>query len=332
MSEANADEPRYDPESTRWRTWIALPFDVVGDFDAEEDGDEDEQVLEHADPDAARDVEDVDVGTGLAADDHTADGGIAELHQFLRERARDHDAARVAQAGGLEPDQDQEEDDEPDAAAQSDLEDMVRALADPKRRGQLFKQMNESQETLPDGTKVGEMFGGLMSQFAGVFGNSGLFGDEADDGGEPTDEQREIAERAAEGQFPLYIDDEAGDGPNPDQRAAIEWLQANAGRLPGIALPAIAKWARTARDRYADAIASAGDDPDEVLPPDATVDDIRDRVQFTDATITDRSQDDLAYVELDFECAWDPDDGLQVVLHGDRVVHVGTQMDDWADG
>lgn len=90
---------------------------------------------------------------------------------------------------------------------------------------------------------------------------------------------------------------------------------------------------------YANKLRSSGgweefDDPpgiDAVMPRQMTPNQVAERIRFTRICATSKSQDGMVYLEIDGECAWDPDHGFQVVLFGDRLVGIHQQGTGWRD-
>jgi hypothetical protein len=120
-------------------------------------------------------------------------------------------------------------------------------------------------------------------------------------------------------------------GPTPMQERTLDFLQANEAPVCSIMLKGLADEASRLR-------ASGGweefDDPpgiDAVMPRGMTSEQAAERVQVTRIYITPQFLDDMSYIEIHGECAWDPDHGFIAVLHGRRLVGVYQQGTGWVD-
>jgi hypothetical protein len=119
------------------------------------------------------------------------------------------------------------------------------------------------------------------------------------------------------------------DGPMEAQGAAFTYLLDNQAKVLGACLKGIAKTAKRMRSIFEKAEWFKPGELDVVLPKSPTADALRTRVRLYDVCITDRVKSGLAYVEYSFNCAWDGEHGLLVVLHRDRLVHFGLTGEGW---
>jgi hypothetical protein len=122
-----------------------------------------------------------------------------------------------------------------------------------------------------------------------------------------------------------------GTGPKLAQQRALSYLADNEAAVYGKVLRALAD--------YANELRSGGgwddfDDPpgiNAVMPRKMTPDQAAERIQITHVGVTTKARNAMAYLEIAGECAWDPDHGFEVVLHGDRLVGVYQQGTGWVD-
>lgn len=130
-----------------------------------------------------------------------------------------------------------------------------------------------------------------------------------------------------------FLDEVGGYGsaPTPAARRAISYLAENEAAICARVLRAAADYSNELR-------ATGGwsnfDDPpgiENVMPRAMTPDQAAERIWISRVGVTTKERDGMAYLEVDGECAWDPDHGFEVVLHGDRVVGVFQQGTGWVD-
>jgi hypothetical protein len=130
-----------------------------------------------------------------------------------------------------------------------------------------------------------------------------------------------------------FLDEVGGYGSRltPAQERVLASLEENEAIVCAMVL-------RAAAD-YANELRSGGgwnqfEDPpgiDAVMPRRMTADQAAERIKITRICATTKSRDGVAYLEVYGECAWDPDHGFEVVLHGDRLVGVYQQGTGWRD-
>ena len=63
---------------------------------------------------------------------------------------------------------------------------------------------------------------------------------------------------------------------------------------------------------------------DELFPEVSAVDDLRSLIGLHSVHIHQFSNGSVPYVGYEFGCEWDEDGGLGVLIHGDRIVKIGT--------
>jgi len=122
-----------------------------------------------------------------------------------------------------------------------------------------------------------------------------------------------------------------GDAPTPAARRALSYLAENEAAICAKVLRAVADDCNEFR-KASDS--SNFDDPpgiDAVMPRGMTPDQAAERIWITRVAVTTEERDGMAYLEVQGECAWDPDHGFEVVLHGDRLVGVFQQGTGWVD-
>ena len=119
------------------------------------------------------------------------------------------------------------------------------------------------------------------------------------------------------------------DGPTVAQANAYVYCIENQGRVLDIVLAVIATSAREHRKSFEQWHSPA--ELEQLLPVDVTPDQLKTRLRLTRLQIGKRERDVFGYVEYHFNCAWDREHGLQVVLHKDRLVYSGGSGDGWRD-
>lgn len=144
--------------------------------------------------------------------------------------------------------------------------------------------------------------------------------------------------------FDVFIVDEDGEGPSPEQERAFEFLKENAETVVHNAF-------RSIHQNYMDFVrcghASLWPNPAfraAVLPDNQTLrespwldspEGITALIQYPGISIEpvyEDSEGDVADTRLSFHCDWDMEHGLAVLLNQDRVVAVGDATVDRADG
>ena len=68
-----------------------------------------------------------------------------------------------------------------------------------------------------------------------------------------------------------------------------------------------------------------------VMPHNMSAAQAVSRIKITRICVSEDSRIGMAYLEIQGECAWDPEHGFEVVLHRDRVVAVHQQGTGWRD-
>jgi hypothetical protein len=119
------------------------------------------------------------------------------------------------------------------------------------------------------------------------------------------------------------------DGPMEAQGAAYTYLLDNQEKVLDACLKGIAKSAKRMRSIFEKSEWFKPGQLDELLPKSATPDALRSRVRLYDVCVTDRVKSEMAHVEYSFNCAWDREHGLLVVLHRDRLVFSGLTGSGW---
>lgn len=130
-----------------------------------------------------------------------------------------------------------------------------------------------------------------------------------------------------------FLDEVGGYGsaPTPAAKRALSYLSENEAAVCDRVLRAAADYSNELR-------ATGGwsnfDDPpgiEAVMPLGMTPDQAAERIWIARVAVTTKERDGMAYLEVQGECAWDPDHGFEVVLHGDRLVGVFQQGTGWVD-
>ncbi len=119
------------------------------------------------------------------------------------------------------------------------------------------------------------------------------------------------------------------DGPTEAQVNAYAFCLENQERVINAVLTAIADSAREDRELFQEWHSPA--ELEQLLPADVTPEQLKTRVRLTTLQIGKRERDGFGYIEYHFNCAWDREHGLKVVLHRDRLVYSGGSGDGWGD-
>lgn len=132
--------------------------------------------------------------------------------------------------------------------------------------------------------------------------------------------------KAAAKRVKLFVDADE-DGPTAAQAAAFTHLRENQEQVLRACLAGIAKIAKQARPILADYTSRAR--LEAMLPKSLKPEDLRSRVRLASVEITDRVKRGVAHVEYTFDCAWEREQPLLVVLLRDRLAYVGGSGDGW---
>jgi hypothetical protein len=117
------------------------------------------------------------------------------------------------------------------------------------------------------------------------------------------------------------------DGPTDGQSAAFQHLRSKQRQVLAVALKTIARWARKTREIYRTWYTE--EELEKLLPRKPTPRDLMSRVSLYHLGFPDRELHGMAYVEYGFNCAWDKEHGILVVLHGQREKYTGFEGDGW---
>jgi hypothetical protein len=120
-------------------------------------------------------------------------------------------------------------------------------------------------------------------------------------------------------------------GLKPAQERAIAFLVENEAMVRAKVLRAVADHANELRSGGGWEEFENPPGIDAVMPRQMTADQAAERIKITRICATTKSRDGMAYLEVYGECAWDPDHGFEVVMHGDRLVGVYQQGTGWRD-
>lgn len=119
------------------------------------------------------------------------------------------------------------------------------------------------------------------------------------------------------------------DGPMEAQAAAFTYLLDNQSNILDACFRGIAKTAKRMRPIFQNGGWLTPEQLEQLLPKSPTPEALHTRVRLYDVCITDRVKSGVAHVEYSFNCAWDQEHGLLIVLHRDRLVFSGLSGDGW---
>ncbi len=127
------------------------------------------------------------------------------------------------------------------------------------------------------------------------------------------------SETPSEGRVIVSVEPATNDNepaePMPEQVRAYEFLKSHERSVASAVLTAIFDGYPALRKAY-------GLD-DDLMPEIHAPDDLRVLMGINQVHVLRHAKDGLAYVGFEFECTWDPDHGLGVMTHGERIVDVG---------
>ena len=134
--------------------------------------------------------------------------------------------------------------------------------------------------------------------------------------------------RSTTKQIDLFIQADE-DGPTDAQVAAYRYCLDHQSSVVKACLRGLTDVARKSRSAYEGF--GPEQDLEKLLPRNVTPEQLESRMRLVTVQITDREKQGVAYIEYDFNCAWDGEHGLLVVLHKDRLVYSGGSGDGWKD-
>lgn len=104
--------------------------------------------------------------------------------------------------------------------------------------------------------------------------------------------------------------------PSEAQRRALEFQVKNGGEVARSVLIALLPYYREFKQ-------SCGLD-DELMPPISSPDEFRKMIGLSQVHVHPYFRDGLGYIGLEFGCDWDEEHGLGIMMHGSRVVDIGS--------
>lgn len=132
--------------------------------------------------------------------------------------------------------------------------------------------------------------------------------------------------KAAAKRVKLFVEADE-DGPSAAQAATDAYLRENQEKVLRGCFTGIAKVAKQMRPILADYTSRAR--LEALLPKYPKPEHLRSRVRLASVVITDRVKRRDAHVEYTFDCAWEREHPLLVVLLRDRLVYAGGSGDGW---
>ncbi|HEX8340904.1 MAG TPA: hypothetical protein VF624_08355 [Tepidisphaeraceae bacterium] len=134
--------------------------------------------------------------------------------------------------------------------------------------------------------------------------------------------------RSATKQIHLFVPADE-DGPTDAQVVAYRYCLNNQPSVVKACLRGLTEVARKSRAAYEGMVPEQ--QLEKLLPKKVTAEQLESRVRLASVQVTDREKQGVAYIEYDFNCAWDDEHGLLIVLHKDRLVYSGGSGDGWKD-
>ena len=123
--------------------------------------------------------------------------------------------------------------------------------------------------------------------------------------------------------------DAAGETPEDEQAAAVEFVRVHQAEMARRFLAAVADWAGGAgRSQYLDHLAAGTPYRamiEREMPAGLTPEGAAERVADVGVFVSAESAEGVAYIEVLAECSWDSEHGVSVVFHRDGVKSVGQQ-------
>ncbi|MBI1374163.1 MAG: hypothetical protein GC159_15710 [Phycisphaera sp.] len=110
------------------------------------------------------------------------------------------------------------------------------------------------------------------------------------------------------GDLDLFVHDRTGTGPTAAQCRCFDWYVENARRLRGSILRLLYERLRSFPELASDVIA------------ELSVDDVPRLIHCIGLNIFEQSEGGDSSYSLAFNCGWDPEHGVEVLLHGDSII------------
>jgi hypothetical protein len=112
--------------------------------------------------------------------------------------------------------------------------------------------------------------------------------------------------------YDLFVYDKAGDGPSPAQERAFAYLQENRATICSAVRTWILKYVQYVREGFQEPTL---DSPDELVT----------ELSSGDVSVLAGSKDECAFVAFGFECKIDAEHGIDVVLHKNTILGIGSR-------
>ena len=112
--------------------------------------------------------------------------------------------------------------------------------------------------------------------------------------------------------YPLFVYDKAGEGPSTAQERAFAYLQENRATICQAVRTWVFKYVQYVREGFHEPTLSS---PDE----------LRTELSFGDVSLYAGSKDECAFVAFGFECKIDAEHGIDVVVHKNTILGIGSR-------
>lgn len=113
--------------------------------------------------------------------------------------------------------------------------------------------------------------------------------------------------------------DERADGPTETDVQSAAWVIEHEAEISVSLFSSLLKEYPLMRERYE----FLGDELTVLMPEVNSVDDLRKLIGFQGVFVHTTQKDGIPYVGFCFDCSWDDEHGLGVLMHGTRVVEIG---------
>lgn len=107
----------------------------------------------------------------------------------------------------------------------------------------------------------------------------------------------------------------------PEERASVQWVVDHLSEICEAALASLLHAYPRIREEYASLLGES--DLLAILPPVTRTEDLKPLLEVTDINVHQVAVGGIPFVGVCFNCAWDPEHGVGILLHGTRAVEIG---------